>query len=131
MRAMNSYLLDTHTLLWWLTNSDKIGARCREVISNPENDIYVSPISLWEISIKKSIGKLKAPDNMAAICMEKGFLELKISLKDGQAMQTLPCLHKDPFDRMLIVQAINNRLIIITNDKIIKNYEVKTLPAGN
>ncbi len=128
---MSSYLLDTHVLLWWLKNSEQLGEKCRHVIGNPENEIYVSPISLWEISIKKAIGKLKAPENLVSICEEKGFTAIDITLTDGEAMEKLPNLHKDPFDRMLIVQAINNNLTIITNDNIIKKYSVNTLATKN
>jgi PIN domain nuclease of toxin-antitoxin system len=126
---MNSFLLDTHVLLWWLKNSDELGTTCRRTIATPDNEIYVSPISLWEISIKKSIGKLKAPGNLVEICKQKGFSPLSFILEDGQAMESLPYFHRDPFDRMLIIQAINNDLTIITSDDVIKNYDVKILSA--
>ena len=128
---MSSYLLDTHVLLWWLKNSEKLGEICKQEISNPENEIYVSPILLWEISIKKTIGKLEAPEKLASICEKKGFTALDVTVFDGESIEKLPLLHKDPFDRMLIVQAQNNHLSIITNDEEIMKYKVNTLKAKN
>ena len=95
-------------------------------ISKPENEIYVSPITLWEISIKKTIGKLKAPANLVSICEEKGFVALDVTMIDGEAIEELPLLHKDPFDRMLICQAIIHGMVIITPDELILQYPVRS-----
>ena len=127
---MSRYLLDTHTFLYCLFDLDKLSSGCKTAITDPRNDIFVSSVSLWEISIKKSIGKLEAPADVVSIVEEKGFLGLPISLQDGQSILDLPLLHKDPFDRMLIVQAKNNKLTIITNDKVISEYDVKTMSAS-
>lgn len=127
---MSKYLLDTHTFLFSLFDVDKLGPLCKRTIINPNNDIFVSAINLWEISIKKSIGKLKAPDDMVSIVEEKGFLHLPVTPFDGQSLVSLPMLHKDPFDRMLIAQALNNKLTIITNDHLIANYKVKTIKTA-
>ena len=127
---MSRYLLDTHTFLYCLFGVDKLSPGCKDIITDPENDIFVSSVNLWEISIKKSIGKLQAPEDMVSIVEEKGFLGLPISLEDGQSIIDLPLLHKDPFDRMLIAQAKNNKLTIITNDKVIPTYDVKTMSAS-
>lgn len=127
---MSRYLLDTHTFLYCLFDLDRLSSRCKVAITDPRNDIFVSSVSLWEISIKKSIGNLEAPADMISIVEEKGFSGLPISLQDGQSIFDLPLLHKDPFDRMLVVQAKNNKLIIITNDKMISEYDVNTMPAS-
>ena len=127
---MSRYLLDTHTFLYCLFGVDKLSPGCKDIITDPENDIFVSSVNLWEISIKKSIGKLQAPEDMVSIVEEKGFLGLPVSLEDGQSIIDLPLLHKDPFDRMLIAQAKNNKLSIITNDKVIPTYDVKTMSAS-
>ncbi len=127
---MSRYLLDTHTFLYCLFGTEKLSPGCKEIITDPENDIFVSSVNLWEISIKKSIGKLQAPKDMVSIVEEKGFLGLPVSLEDGQSILDLPLLHKDPFDRMLITQAKNNNLTIITNDKVIPTYDVKTMSAS-
>jgi PIN domain nuclease of toxin-antitoxin system len=124
---VSRYLLDTHTFLWWLKNSDKLGVKVREEISNPDNNIYVSAASIWEISIKKAIGKLEAPSNLTSIVKQKGFDQLPITLEHGEGIGELPDIHKDPFDRILVVQAQKENLIIVTNDRIIPKYKVNTL----
>ncbi|MBU2512208.1 type II toxin-antitoxin system VapC family toxin [bacterium] len=127
---MGRYLLDTLTILWWLKNSKKLGKKSIKTTSNPDNEVYVSAVNLWEICIKKKIGKLKAPDNLVSICEEKGFLPLPITLTDGEELYRPPFLHKDPFDRMLVVQAQNNHLAIITNDEHIPKYNIITIQAS-
>ncbi len=127
---MNRFLLDTHTLLWWLMNSEKIGKKAKEAISDPDHQVYISAASIWEITIKKSIGKLEAPDNMTNIVIKKGFLQLPITLFHGESIRNLPKIHKDPFDRMLIIQAQQENLVIITNDSIIPQYKVNTTLAS-
>lgn len=127
---MSRYLLDTHTFLYCLFDPGRLSPRCKEIITDPKNDIFVSSVNLWEISIKRSIGKLQAPDDMVSIVEEMGFSGLPISLEDGQSILDLPLLHKDPFDRMLIAQALNSKLTIITNDQMIPTYDVKTMLAS-
>ncbi len=127
---MNRFLLDTHTLLWWLKNSDKLGEKAREKINNPDHFVYVSAVSIWEISIKKAIGKLKAPTDLAMIIKQKGFEPLPITLEHSESIGELPDIHKDPFDRMLIVQALRENLVIITNDRIIPHYKVNTIATS-
>ena len=127
---MNRFLLDTHTFLWWLMNSQQLGSEARSKISNPDFIIFVSAVSIWEISIKKKIGKLEAPDNITNIVDQKEFEYLPISLFHGESILNLPSIHKDPFDRMLIVQAQLENLIIITNDDLIQKYNVNTILAS-
>ena len=127
---MNRFLLDTHTFLWWLMNSKQLGSEARSKISNPDFIIFVSAVSIWEISIKKKIGKLEAPDNITNIVDQKGFEHLPISLFHGESILNLPSIHKDPFDRMLIVQAQLENLIIITNDDLIQKYNVNSILAS-
>jgi len=93
-------LLDTHALLWWLSDDAQLGKETRGAISNPRNQVYVSAASTWEISIKKTIGKLSAPDDMDAIVEDEGFDKLPITLFHGEQAGLLPEHHKDPFDRM-------------------------------
>jgi PIN domain nuclease of toxin-antitoxin system len=122
-------LLDTHVLLWWLSDDPQLGASSRQVIANPRNPVYVSAASAWEISIKKSIGKLTAPDDMDAIVENEGFEKLPITLFHGDQAGALPELHKDPFDRMLIAQAQSEGLVIVTNDEKIIQYKIRTMDA--
>lgn len=119
-----SFLLDTHILLWFLENDSKLSDRLREVITNPENLIFVSAISAWEISIKQSLGKLIAPANLEEALRFSRFEVLSMTLAHGIKVADLPLHHKDPFDRMLIAQALVEGLTIITVDQKFKFYDV-------
>jgi PIN domain nuclease of toxin-antitoxin system len=122
-------LLDTHVLLWWLSDDPQLGKSSRQAIANPRNQVYVSAASAWEISIKRSIGKLTAPDDMDAIVESEDFERLPITLFHGDQAGLLPELHKDPFDRMLIAQAQSEGLVIVTNDEKIIQYKIRTMDA--
>ena len=124
-----SYLLDTHTLLWWLDENPMLSTEATTIISSPQNIIFVSAVSAWEISIKKAIGKLEAPDNLEEAIAYNNFIPLEITIKDGNLAGKLPNYHNDPFDRMLIAQAMNNNLTLITRDSKIPQYQVKTILA--
>ena len=126
---MRRILLDTHVLLWWLTNHSRLGVIAKQYISDPGNIVYVSAISNWEISIKKSLGKLSAPDDMDSIIEEKGFSRLSITNFHGDRAGSLPNHHKDPFDRMLIAQAQSEGLEIMTKDECFPLYSVKIIDA--
>ncbi|WP_392533735.1 type II toxin-antitoxin system VapC family toxin [Nostoc sp. C117] len=119
-----SFLLDTHILLWFLENDSKLSDRIREVITNPENLIFVSAISAWEISIKQSLGKLIAPGNLEEALHFSRFQVLSMTLAHGIKVADLPLHHKDPFDRMLIAQALVEGLTIITVDQKFEFYNV-------
>ena len=120
-------LIDTHVLLWWLANDKKLSVKARKIIENPENVIFVSSVSAWEISIKKSLGKLKSPDNLEEVLEENQFFALNISIKHALAAGKLRKIHEDPFDRMLIAQAGIDDLPVMTHDKIFKKYEVSLI----
>jgi PIN domain nuclease of toxin-antitoxin system len=121
------FLLDTHILLWFLENDSKLSTQVREVITNPENLIFVSAISAWEISIKQSLGKLIAPSNLEEALRFSRLEVLEMKLVHGIKVADLPMYHKDPFDRMLIAQALVERLSIITVDGKFKFYDVPLL----
>lgn len=123
------YLLDTHTLLWFLRDSPQLSKKALGIITT-ENKVYVSIASLWEIAIKKSIGKLEfehSIEKIAELCHEKDILILQIQPKYFDKIIKLPNIHNDPFDRLIISQAIIENLVIITKDTIIPKYSVKTI----
>ena len=123
------YLLDTHTLLWFLRDSPQLSKKALEIITT-ENKVYVSIASLWEIAMKKSIGKLEfehSIEKIAELCHEKDILILQIQPKYFDKIIKLPNIHNDPFDRLIISQAIIENLVIITKDTIIPKYSVKTI----
>ena len=102
-----NYLLDTHAFLWTVFESRKLSNRAKELILNPENSIYVSLITFWEISLKYSLGKLEleniSPEELPAVSREAGFATLPLSEKEVSSFHNLPrSSHKDPFDRLII-----------------------------
>lgn len=123
------YLLDTHVLLWWLAKDARLSSNVLKSISAFENLIFISAASVWEISIKQSLGKLSIPSNLLEMLKKNEFQTLDISAEHALKIRELPLIHKDPFDRMLIAQAIVEGLTLISNDKKFKNYNVPLLDA--
>lgn len=122
---MQRCLLDTHVLLWWLSDDLQLGERSRKMIRDPRNQIFVSAASTWEISIKSALGKLDVPADMDSVVEDEGFSKLPISLYHGQLAGQLPSIHRDPFDRMLIAQAQSEGLILMTADETIPQYKLR------
>ncbi|MFZ1099505.1 MAG: type II toxin-antitoxin system VapC family toxin [Steroidobacteraceae bacterium] len=114
-------LLDTHLLLWALGSPSKLSAASRKQIESAE--VFVSAASVWEISIKRSLGKLQAdPREVVAAIAPAGFALLPITGEHAAKIVELPALHKDPFDRMLIAQATIEPMILLTNDEALRGY---------
>ena len=122
---MQRCLLDTHVLLWWLSDDLQLGERARQMIRDPRNQIFVSAASTWEISIKSALGKLDVPADIDSVVEDEGFSKLPISLYHGQLAGQLPSIHRDPFDRMLIAQAQSEGLILMTADATIPQYKLR------
>lgn len=120
-------LLDTHALIWWLNNDLTLSIEAKKAIADPENIVFVSAASAWEIAIKKSLGKLHAPNDLKAQIEKKRFTAMAISIEHALVVEQLPLHHQDPFDRILIAQATYENLIIVTRDRKFKNYEIKTI----
>ncbi len=122
-----NFLLDTHVLLWWLSDHKSLTPKAREAIKNGENLIFVSAATAWEIAIKQGLGKLKVPANLEEVLTLNSFQPLSISLHHGLVAGALPRHHDDPFDRMLIAQATTEQLTLVTHDDRIKQYGVSIL----
>ena len=120
-------LLDTHVLLWWLANDTTLGAGARARISDPGSAVYVSAATVWEISVKKALGKLEAPSDLLYRIESNRFEALSMTVSHVQAAGALPRHHDDPFDRMLMAQAIQERLTLLTRDQRMNPYGVDTL----
>ena len=122
------YLLDTHTIMWYVGNSpNPLSLNMKELISNNENYIYLSSVSLWEIAIKVNLGKLTLSltfDKFLDRIMNSDFNILQIENEYLRKLADLPFLHKDPFDRLLIATAVAENLVIITADESIHKYDV-------
>jgi PIN domain nuclease of toxin-antitoxin system len=121
-------LLDTHILLWWLAGSPELSDQIRERIDT-ELEVYVSSASVWELSIKKAAGKLKLPDDLINWIQQGGLSELPITMQHADLAGRLPLIHRDPFDRMLVAQALAERLTLVTRDGLIQKYDVPVLEA--
>ena len=115
-------LLDTHVLLWWLNDSAELSDRLKSLIADPENLVYVSAVSLWEIVIKESLGKLKMPKKWELAVQDKSFRRLTVTWEHALKVAELPEIHRDPFDRLLVAQALVEGLTLITNDDRICRY---------
>jgi PIN domain nuclease of toxin-antitoxin system len=122
-------LLDTHTLIWALEDNPTLSAAAREAIVDGNNIVFVSAVSVWEISIKKALGKLDAPDTLLEEIERHRFTPLEITLEHGDRAGKLPQIHLDPFDRMLIAQAQSEQLVLVTRDPDIQKYQVHCLTA--
>lgn len=123
------YLIDTHVLLWMLFKKEKLSERVIELI-NDSDYLVCSVVSLWEISIKQSLGKLEFRQSIKEIerlCLGHGILLLNITGEYCEALKKLPPIHSDPFDRMIIAQAMTEKLTIITRDEKIHQYPVSAI----
>ena len=123
-------LLDTHALIWVLSNPRRLPARVANSIRDAETDVYVSPASTWEIAIKAALRKIDA--DVAAVVRamrEADFEELPIAIPHTVRLRSLPAHHRDPFDRLLVAQAVEERLTIVTHDPLIARYDVPRLWA--
>jgi len=121
-----SLFLDTHVVLWWLTDDPTLAAEIKERLDH-EPDVYVSPATIWEAAIKQSIGKPDKPVDLAEHIRDSGFRHLNITAEHAIVAGRLPLIHRDPFDRMLIAQAQVEHLTLVTRDAEIPKYDVETL----
>ena len=126
---MQRLLLDTQALLLALADEPALSSSARSAIADPANDVFVSAVSIWEIAIKRALGKLKAPSGIAGVVEESGFQELVVTSFHAEQAGDLPMHHRDPFDRMLVAQAQAEGLIIVTSDRRIPLYGVRTVSA--
>ena len=122
-------LLDTHVFLWAVSRPHALSAAARKALQDPENRVLFSVVSAWEISIKKSLGKLDAPSDLRQILKLNDVEELPLHLRHTEALAGLAPLHRDPFDRMLVAQALADGLTLVTRDDILKRYGVPILSA--
>lgn len=118
-----AFLADTHIILWSVMDDTRLRARHRAILAS-EATIFASAASVWEIAIKRGIGKLKAPDNLAALLPRMHFLPLNVTLEHAEAVAALPQHHGDPFDRLLIAQARLEGLTLLTADRHFALYDV-------
>ena len=122
-------LLDTHVVLWWLDDPLLLSPGAREAIFDPGNEVLVSAVDCWEIAIKRALGKLTAPRDLRGALQSCGFTELSISPAHALATETLPMHHRDPFDRLLVAQALLEQASLVSRDSWGSAYEPATVIA--
>lgn len=118
-------LLDTHLLLWVAAGSDKLSSVARDLVSDPENDLFFSAASLWEIAIKKGLGRDDFKVNARVLrraLLDNGYDEIAIGSEHTVAVEDLPAIHKDPFDRILVSQATVEGITLLTADTLVAQY---------
>ena len=120
-------LLDTHTLIWGLCEPDRLNVKTKELLANIDNIIFVSIASMWELQIKKSLNKITLPDNFTSQLQEHGYELLNITNEHISKLDTIPMIHRDPFDRMLISQCIYENIPLVTKDTEIIKYNIQTI----
>lgn len=124
-------LLDTHAIVWWATGDERLSRRARVAIADPDTEVFISMASAWEIQIKASLQKLTLNESVDALyrtlIIDHGFRMLGIELSDIDQLSKLPPRHRDPFDRMLVAQALRAGLAIVSKDKIVSGYGPTTL----
>lgn len=128
---MSRLLLDTHTFLWWVNDAPELSEAARQAVSNTDNDCFLSVASCWEMAIKSSLGKLSLSKPVDSFVLdqitENGFLMLNIELRHAAKVASLPFHHRDPFDRLLIGQAISEKLTLVTSDRMFSHYGVQMI----
>jgi PIN domain nuclease of toxin-antitoxin system len=124
-------LLDTCTFLWIISGSSCLSEKCRGAFTDPDNEIYLSPVSAWEIVVKHRLGKLPLPGEPDGFISEwrksHGILELPLIEEAVLQLSRLPELHRDPFDRMLICQSVYHGFPLLTPDPLVTRYPVRTI----
>ena len=126
-------LLDTCTFLWIALDAPELSELARKLFRDPDNEVYLSTVSAWEIAVKHGLGRLAlpAPPQTSVPALREAHLIESLPLREEETLHLhrLPALHRDPFDRLLISQAVSERLTLVTRDRIFDQYEVRTLKA--
>lgn len=120
-------LLDTHVAIWWDMGAP-LSAQAKRAIRDAD-EVFVSAASAWEIAIKAALGKIRSDRSLAELCADSGFTELPVLMRHTETLQELESLHRDPFDRLLVAQAVQEQLVLVTRDEMIVRYPVATLRA--
>lgn len=125
-----NFLLDTHSMLWLFDDDDRLSENAKEIITDPENRIFISIASFWEIAIKMSLSKLVLDipfEKLFDECEKLDFNILNISKRHLLFLKTLPFVHRDPFDRLIVCQAIIENCTLVSADRAFLEYNIKTI----
>ncbi len=116
------FLVDTNIVIWAMREDERLGPVWQSILVDPRNELFLSAASVWEMKIKLGLGKLTLPDGFDEGLQQFGFRELAVSWEHARVTGGLPPIHKDPFDRLLVAQAISERLVLITGDATLRGY---------
>lgn len=124
-------LLDTHAIVWWATGDERLSRKARVALADPTTEVFISIASAWEIQIKATLQKLTLHESVDTLyrnlIIDQGFRMIGIELKDIDLFAKLPPHHRDPFDRMLVAQALRGNFTLVTKDSIVSSYGAPTL----
>ena len=120
-------LLDTHVVIWWDLGAPLSPEAHRAILEADE--VYVSAVSAWEVAIKSALGKIRATRSIEMVTQDNGFIELPILMRHAEEVRALPDVHRDPFDRLLVGQALVEGLTVVTRDQALKGYGAPLLWA--
>lgn len=122
-------LLDTHTAVWWFNDPEILDDHARATLEDPQTTLFLSAASVWEAATKASSGRLELPMPLAEAARQAGVHELGIGWEHAHRAAELPPIHRDPFDRFIVAQAVVEGLVLVTRDAILARYPVATMPA--
>lgn len=118
-------LVDTHAALWLLGEDERLSPRADRLLTDTSNEVLLSAAVVWEVAIKRSLGKLDAPDGFASLLLEAGAAPLAIGVDHAEAVRSLPWHHRDPFDRLLVAQAALEDAVLVSSDERLRAYDVR------
>jgi PIN domain nuclease of toxin-antitoxin system len=116
-------IVDTHAALWLLAEDERLSAKADQMLTDTSNEVLLSAAVVWEVAIKRSLGKLDAPDGFSTMLLDAGAAPLPISVDHAEAVRSLPWHHRDPFDRLLVAQAVLEGAVLLSNDDRLHAYE--------
>lgn len=120
-------LADTHAALWLLGDDDRLSRKAGQALTDASNEVMLSAAVVWEVAIKRSLGKLDAPDGFAGLLLDAGAVPLAVSIDHARAVRSLPWHHRDPFDRLLVAQATLEDAVLVSNDERLLSYGVQVV----
>ncbi|HEY3726213.1 MAG TPA: type II toxin-antitoxin system VapC family toxin [Solirubrobacteraceae bacterium] len=120
-------LLDTHAALWWLSGDERFSDHATQQLTDDRNQVMLSAAVVWEVAVKRSLGKLEAPPNFASTLLDGGAQPLHITLDHASAVEKLPWHHRDPFDRLLIAQALFEDAALVSKYAVLAHYGVRVV----
>jgi PIN domain nuclease of toxin-antitoxin system len=120
-------ILDTHAALWWLSDDEQLGEDAARQLSDATNQVLLSAAIVWEVAVKRSLGKLNAPPDFAAALLTGGAHALAITIEHAAAVERLPWHHRDPFDRILVAQAELEQATLVSRDEVLAAYGVPVI----